>query len=99
MHVGREPNQLVGLQILYIISPNLIQVIFNSMTVYLFVKMKYWPIVYGVCELIAVSGLYCLLAVLTLIIERCDSIADDRKLKRPDEDKELPRPEDQEPPS
>ncbi len=78
MHVAREPNQLVGLQILYIISPNLIQVIFNSMTVYFFVKVEYWPIVYGVYELITVSSLYCLLAVLTLIIERCDSIADDR---------------------
>ena len=78
MHVGREPNQLVGLQILYLISPNLIQVIFNSMTVYFFVKVEYWPIVFGVYELIAVSSLYCLLAFLTLIIERFDSIADDR---------------------
>ena len=48
------------------------------MTVYFFVKVEYWPIVYGVYELIAVSSLYCLLGVLTLIIERCDSIADDR---------------------
>lgn len=99
MHVGREPNQLVGLQILYIISPNLIQVIFNSMTVYFFVKVEYWPIVYGVCELIAVSSLYCLLATLTLIIERCDSIAEDRKLPQPEEDQEVPRVDDQEPPN
>jgi len=50
------------------------------MTVYFFVKVEYWPIVYGCYELIAISSLNFVLGIIVMIIERCDYIAENPKL-------------------
>ncbi len=61
---------------MYLISPNLIHIIFNSMNLVYFVEIEYWPIVYGLYELITLSSINILLGIVTMIIERCDYIAE-----------------------
>ena len=73
-----------------LVSPNAIQLTFNAMTVYFFVEVEYWPIVYGIYELMAICSINIALGIVTMIVERCDYIAENG-----DENEEQPgKPEE-----